>query len=171
MTGVAALFVRARSVYSDLADCWDEQRDARRFPFDRPVVAHPPCRGWGKLRHMAKASPGELELAFFALRAVRRCGGVLEHPWTSGFWSAAGISKTGERDGWGGLLVPVRQSAWGHRAEKWTGLYFVRCGPLVEPVFVEPASHLVEYMGRAERERTPADLARALVACAAGARQ
>ena len=51
---VAAMFVRADSVYKTIpgVDCWDIDRDARLWPGGCPVVAHPPCRAWGRLRHL-----------------------------------------------------------------------------------------------------------------------
>ena len=62
---VAALFVRRDSVYKKIpgVDCYDIDRDARTFPGGMPIVAHPPCRTWGKYRHRAKAPDGEHELA------------------------------------------------------------------------------------------------------------
>lgn len=159
---VAALFTRRRSVYHALgADCYDASRDARTFDLACPVVAHPPCRAWGKLRGMAKPRRDERDLAWFALWAVRHCGGVLEHPIHSRLWDEAGIYP-GCRDPFGGVLVPVDQLAWGHRAEKLTGLYCV--GTLVQPRlgFVDPLVP-VERMGAPEREATPIHLARELL--------
>lgn len=166
---VAALFTRARSVYGELgADCFDAVRDARSFDLSCPVVAHPPCRSWGKLSHFAKPRADERDLAWFALWVVRHCGGVLEHPVTSRLWKEAGI-RSGVRDAFGGLLVVVDQFAYGHRAQKRTGLYLVRCD-LVPELAWSAASVNVERMGRPERERTPPALASALY-LAAGAVQ
>lgn len=77
---VAVLFARRRSVYHTMAGCdvYCERRDARNYAGCLPVVAHPPCRAWSRLRAFAKPRPGERDLAFFALEQVRRCGGVLE---------------------------------------------------------------------------------------------
>jgi len=78
---VTVLFTQHNSIYEKLqADCWDIVRDARNYRGENPVVAHPPCRAWGQLSHMAKPRPDEKELAFFAIEQVRRVGGVLEHP-------------------------------------------------------------------------------------------
>lgn len=83
---VAVLFARADSVYKTLpgTDVWDAARDARNWPGGVPVVAHPPCRAWGRLAHMAKPKPDEKDLARWAVAQVRRFGGVLEHPAASG---------------------------------------------------------------------------------------
>ena len=84
-------------------NCWDSERDARTYPGGRPVVAHPPCRAWGRLRHLAKPRHDERELAFHALDVVRSEGGVLEHPRASSFWKRGCPSLAGRSDGlvWG----------------------------------------------------------------------
>lgn len=167
---VAALFTRERSEYQALgADCYPASRDARTFDLAAPVVAHPPCRGWGRLRHMAKPRADERDLAVWALWVVRHCGGVLEHPMCSGLWAFFGL-RPGVRDEFGGLLVPVDQAAFGHRAPKRTGLYFVRCELATLPLMwgQGPAGR-VEYMGAQERERTPRGLAAALLKAARSA--
>lgn len=162
MTRVAALFVRRMSVYRRLGcDCYDADRDARTFDLAAPVIAHPPCRAWGLLRHFAKPRDDERDLAVWAMWVVRHCGGVLEHPITSRLWGVFGL-RAGERDAFGGLLVPVDQSAWGHRARKRTGLYCV--GVEIRPRLGGVPTVTVERMGSAERERTPVELARELVA-------
>lgn len=71
---VAVLFARSDSIYKSLSDCdvWDIERDARHWPGGCPVVAHPPCRGWGRLRKLAKPTEGERELAIWAVEQVRR---------------------------------------------------------------------------------------------------
>lgn len=157
---VAALYCRADSVYRLLAgvDVWDEARDARLYSGVAPVVAHPPCRGWGRLRHLAKVRPGELELADHALSMVRRYGGVLEHPQGSRLWREAGLPRPGAPpDGFGGWSMLVNQVDWGHRALKPTLLYVCGCGP--EAVPLRPAAGVpvttVERMWRGEREATP----------------
>lgn len=74
---VAVLFARRNSIYKTLPGCdvWDIERDARLWPGGMPVVAHPPCRAWGQLRHFARPVPGERELAILAVDQVRRWGG------------------------------------------------------------------------------------------------
>lgn len=183
MKGVAVLFARSDSVYKDLngVDVWDQARDARKWPGGMPVVAHPPCRAWGQLRHMANPRPDEKELAIFAVAQVRKFGGVLEHPKASTLWPVAGLPAPGLHDAWGGWTLPIVQSWWGHRAEKATFLYIVGCVPAELPVFpmvLGEASHVIGSSGRrrdgsrlsgrpevtkAEREHTPPALAAWLV--------
>lgn len=161
---VAALFVRRDSHYLTLGcDCYDERRDALTWPGGSPVVAHPPCRGWSKLSHFSKHGPDELQLALWSIAMVRRFGGVLEHPYESRLWAAAGCGSFGIRDQFGGLLVPVYQSWWGHRAFKKSCLYVVGAVPDLPEYSPPVSSRSVEQMGRAERERTPPAFAAWLV--------
>ncbi len=139
-TDVAALFVRADSIYKGLpgVDCWDEARDARKWPGGMPCVAHPPCRGWGRLRHMSKATAAEKALGILALDFVDANGGVVEHPYDSTLWP----HTQGRR----GFLYTVDQCWWGHRARKRTSLYIVgiaaRDLPPIPLDFTEP-THIV----------------------------
>jgi len=183
---VAILFARRDSVYKTLPDCdvWDEDRDARRWPGGCPVVAHPPCRGWGQLRHLSNPVPGERELALTAVEFVRLHGGVLEHPKLSTLWSTAGLPHPGRCDDFGGWTMPVFQSWFGHRADKPTLLYIVGTRDLPPlPLALGDAPRICGSSGRrrdgtrlhsgdpgfrseitkAEREHTPIEFARWLV--------
>jgi hypothetical protein len=124
---VSVLFVRSDSVYKTLGvDCWDIERDARKWPGGNPIVAHPPCRAWGQLSHMAKPRPDEKELAIFAINMIRQHGGVLEHPRASKLWPHMNLPKGDQIDEFGGFSICVNQSWWGHLAQKKTMLYI--CG-------------------------------------------
>lgn len=178
---VAILFARADSCYKALPGCdvWDAERDARRWPGGCPVVAHPPCRAWGRLRHFAKPRQDEKALALWAVEQVRKFGGVLEHPASSTLWPAAELPAPGERDQWGGWTLPIHQHWWGHRAEKATLLYIVGCDPANVPPLpyrMDEPTHVVQsrkrtgyrpHITKAEREHTPPELAKWLVELAA----
>lgn len=129
--GVAALYVDPRGPYPALlgADrCWDEARDARTYAGPWPVVAHPPCGPWSRLRAFCTRQPREL--APIAVEQVRRWGGVLEHPASSTLWREYRLPPPGGLpDEYGGWSVEVDQCAWGHRARKRTWLYVVGTKP------------------------------------------
>jgi hypothetical protein len=180
MSQVAVLFARADSVYKALPGCdvWDEQRDARRWAGGHPLVAHPPCRLWAKLRQFAKATDPAAErmLAVQAVQAVQAYGGVLEHPAESTLWAHCGLPTPGRApDAFGGWTAEIRQCDWGHKAEKRTWLYIVGCHPddlpamppRAEPVgVIKPqrgVPRTLKIVTKAEREHTPPDLARWLV--------
>lgn len=121
---VAVLFARKDSVYKSLPGCdvWDIERDARLWPGGLPIVAHPPCRTWGRLRHFAKAPEGESELALWVIEQIHKYGGVLEHPAGSLLWATANLPKPGEVDE-RGFTLWISQFWFGHRADKPTWLY------------------------------------------------
>ena len=172
MTGVAALFVRKISHYKAMpgVDAFDIDRDALTWRGGSPGVFHPPCRGWGRLRGQSKHSAAELDLGRWSMVMCRRFGGVVEHPACSGLWAASGCLSYGLRDCYGGVLIPVMQGWFGHRAPKRTSLYLVGV-PVPELPFSEVDSvGRVAYMGRAERERTPEKFAQWLVELARSAR-
>lgn len=125
MRTVAALYVDPRGPYPSMpgVECWDEQRDARNYAGPHPVVAHPPCGPWGKLSHFSRQDPSGGPAA---VAAVRRWGGVLEHPVGSKLWRHCELPYPGELpDPWRGYTVLVEQVAWGHCTRKPTLLYIV----------------------------------------------
>lgn len=125
---ISVLFARRDSIYKTLdCDVWDADRDALRWPGGNPIVAHPPCRAWGQLRHFANPLPGEKELALWAVDQVRKWGGVLEHPERSHLWPEKNLPKPGATDQYGGFTLIVDQYWWGHRARKRTRLYVCGC--------------------------------------------
>lgn len=172
-TMISVLFTRQDSNYKALpdVDVWDVERDARTWPGGNPVVAHPPCRAWGRLRHFAKPRPDEKALALFAVDQVRKWGGVLEHPASSTLWPAAGLPAPGQRDEFGGFTLGVNQHWWGHRAEKATLLYICGVDPRnipPVPLRLDEPTHVVQsrkrsdhrpHISKAEREHTPPDFA------------
>ena len=134
---ITALFVQPDGCYIglDCIDPWDEQRDARLYDGDNPVIAHPPCQLWGKMARVNYARWGgehnkpENDQGCFesALDSVNRCGGVLEHPAQTYAFAKYGINKPNgigwcrSGDGW---VCEVWQSAYGHKANKATWLYY-----------------------------------------------
>ncbi len=196
MTTVAALFVDPQGVYPRLLgpeQCWDASRDARTYAGPWPVVAHPPCQLWVNLaavnfkryggEHNRPGNDGGCFAA--ALAAVRRWGGVLEHPAFSNAWAAHGIlrlhpgtgwRKRGAGD-WETWVCEVWQSAYGHKARKRTWLYYVgHRAPAELDWSRKPGTHQCGWfdrkkptLGKKEASETPEALARALIALAKGA--
>ena len=142
----AALFVQPDGCYAGLPhiDAWPEHRDARLYAGDLPVVAHPPCQLWGAMASVNYArwggdhnKPGNDNGCFAsALQSVVRCGGVLEHPAKSRAFAAHGIPKPAgigwKRVGLHEWVCEVWQSAYGHRANKATWLYYHGMNPPFE---------------------------------------
>jgi hypothetical protein len=139
---VAALFVASGGVYGDVPDveAWDEARDARKYAGPWPVVAHPPCSRWCRLAGLVEARWGHKRgddggCFAAALAAVRKWGGVLEHPAYTDAWQAFGLTVPCV-DGWqreldGGWVAHVEQGRYGHPAKKATWLY--ACGIVTPP--------------------------------------
>jgi hypothetical protein len=132
---VAALFVAKGGVYEGLPDVefWGlPDRDARKYAGPHPVVAHPPCARWCRLAGFVEKVHGHKKgddggCFAAAISAVRRFGGVIEHPAYSDAFAAHGISPP-LRGGWqrsidGGRVCHVEQWHYGHRAKKATWLY------------------------------------------------
>jgi hypothetical protein len=138
MSNVAVLFADPLGTYSEFENCdiWGIDRDARMYHGNSPVIAHPPCQRWGSLAYVNYSrwggehnKPGNDGGCFeSALNNVKRCGGVLEHPKSSRAWDAFGIERPwpnvwlGTNGGW---TCEVWQSAYGHRANKSTWLFYV----------------------------------------------
>jgi hypothetical protein len=134
-TTVAVLYAYADGPYSGLpgVDVWDEGRDARLYPGPHPVVAHPPCSRWCRLAGLVEARWGHRRgedggCFASALAAVRRWGGVLEHPAYSDAWRAFDLPRPHRAGGWqrgtcGGWSAHVEQGRYGHAAKKATWLY------------------------------------------------
>lgn len=138
MIKISALFVQSDGVYANdkNIDAWPIERDARKYDGDNPVIAHPPCQLWGKMARVNYSRwggehnrPGNDGGCFAsALASVNRCGGVLEHPAMTYAWVEHGLKKPVRNqwiesgDGW---VCEVWQSAYGHKANKATWLYYV----------------------------------------------
>lgn len=179
---IAALYIDPRGPYPAMSgvDSWDVTRDARRYGGPWPIVAHPPCGPWGRLRKFCHRQ--DRDLAPLAVTQVRRWGGVLEHPRDSLLWGACDMPRPGQSDAWGWTMF-VEQVAWGHPCTKPTWLYFVG----VDRVIVEatrreggrathdvhqrrgPTAERLVYASAQIRRRSPRPFAEWLVACAATA--
>lgn len=169
---VAALYVMEDGPYIGLdgVDPWGVSRDARSYTGPHPVVAHPPCARWGRYWHGGPSARVRRELGDddgcfqAALHAVRRWGGVLEHPEASHAWTAFGLRRPPKSGGWhpAGDLVGwtccVEQGHYGHRARKATWLYAchvdvpeLKWGPAESVARLDQDYHSAEERRRAVR--------------------
>lgn len=137
-TVIAALFVQEGGAYYGLptVDPWDKARDARTYAGPHSVVAHPPCQLWVNFAALnfkryggEHNRPGNDNGCFAAaLAAVRRWGGVLEHPAFTNAWAAHNLTPPAtvgwQRSICGGWVCEVWQSAYGHKARKRTWLFY-----------------------------------------------
>lgn len=190
---IAALFVEKDGAYFNLpgVDPWDVSRDARLYKGPYPVIAHPPCQLWGPFAPVNYArwggehnKPGNDGGCFAsALRSVVEFGGVLEHPFTSKAWKTHGV-EIPAAPGWHryGLhewTCQVWQSAYGHRANKATGLLYVGDSRPFDLDWKRPVgSHQIGYhdqrgavrnkptVGKKEASATPPAFRDALIALA-----
>lgn len=135
---VAALYVMPGGPYYGLegVEPWGlPERDAREYAGPWRVVAHPPCERWGRYWGGAPLTfprliKGNDDGCFgAALEAVRRWGGVLEHPEGSWAWPFYSLVRPPRFGGWVaagdgvGWTCCVEQGHYGHRARKATWLY------------------------------------------------
>lgn len=182
---VAVLFVEPWGSYAgDLwhrpdVELWYRAKDARRYVGPHPVVAHPPCARWCRMAGVVEArygiARGEDGGCFeSALAAVRRWGGVLEHPAWSDAWKAFDLPSPDPDGGWlrgecGGSVCHVEQGNYGHRARKATWLYAHHVDPIPDLVWGRSSAtrwaswagnhnrgKVVERLSKRERNATPA---------------
>lgn len=191
---IAALYVATGGCYYGLPDVdpWDRTRDARAYAGPWPVVAHPPCARWCRLAGLVEKRWGHKRgddggCFAAAISAVRKWGGVLEHPAYSDAWPAFDLPpppKTcWQRAFCGGWVCHVEQVHYGHRARKPTWLYAhgtdlpalrwgtgtAWCSPGASPKVANYKPH--DYMGKRERSATPLPFRDLLISIARTAEQ
>jgi len=123
---ISVLCVKENSIYNEIPnlDLWGKYRNAYNFKGTTPVIAHPPCQQWSRLRYFSRANKEEKDLAHFCLEQVRKNGGILEHPHGSNFFKEAGIRPT----------ISINQSWFGFSCKKTTLLYFHHYRPIAHPL-------------------------------------
>ncbi len=126
---IPVLFVHNRSNYKKLGtfDCYDEKRNALTYTGSSPVIAHPPCRTFSRLRAFTTAPVEEKKLAYWAVDLVRKQGGIIEHPYDSQLWKDIDAPKPGTYDKYGGFTLVFDQYDFGYYTRKRTRLYIVGC--------------------------------------------
>ena len=170
---ISALYVTKTSVYHRLpVDAYDIDRDARTAQPTAQVIAHPPCRAWGRLRQFAKPRPDEQDLARHAVSLVRRHGGVVEHPAHSTLWADQQLPLPNTQpDRYGGWTLALNQYNLGHAALKPTWLYIVgstHYPPIParrgQPTHaIRNGNKTLPLLSKEDRENTPRPFARWLI--------
>ncbi len=175
---ITVLFCQEDSIYKSfpVCDVWDEKRNALNFNELIPIIAHPPCRKFSRMRGLSTAPEVEKELAYFAAHHIKKYGGILEHPAFSILWKEANLPNPGEIDKFGGFTLVISQFWFGHKADKLTWLYIVGLKEgdlppipfaLGEPLFTCSLSHVERpakpEIPKRERSATPRKFAEWLI--------
>ena len=174
---IPVLFTRKNSIYLKLpfTDVYDINRDALSYSGSSPVIAHPPCRGWSRLRRFSNHTEDEKNLARWTVKLIQVTGGVLEHPECSSLWKDMNLPFGNSLDQYGGWTLSIDQKWFGHRARKRTWLYIVGISPRQIPSYplsFDATTHVVargrRYTGKKElskaaRESTPIGFAKWLL--------
>ncbi len=127
-------------------DIYTQERDMLNFNFDAPVIAHPPCAQWSRLRTFAKHDSEVKALAFLCKLAVDKCGGIVEHPHGSLFMR--------KHIGYG-KCISVNQHWFGFRAKKSTLLYCNKVTLLSHPLsFDLPTCNNISHANKCVRSRS-----------------
>jgi hypothetical protein len=141
---ISVLFAETDGVYfnDDRIDPWDIKRNAMLYKGNKPVIAHPPCKRWGRYWSGGPSSKTKLlkgddnNMFAHSLWVVRTFGGIIEHPEASHAWSWFGLNKPPKKGEWvkadnyGGLTCCVEQGHYGHKARKATWLYINKIKPI-----------------------------------------
>lgn len=121
---VSVLCVAENSNYFQYdLDLWTKQRNAYNFNSNNPIIAHPPCAQWSRLKGLANYNELEKQLGSFCYEKIISNGGILEHPLESSLWKYLNIKPT----------VNCQLNWFGFPAVKKTGLFIYGYEPLPPP--------------------------------------
>lgn len=131
MNDIAVLCAHQKSHYYEIPglDIYDETRDCRTFKGGMPVIVHPPCAQWSRMKAFATKDQEVKNLAYFCLDKLKECGGIFEHPHGSDVWKELDWPK-------GGKFIQVDQHWWGFPARKRTTLFFYKVSTNTTPAKV-----------------------------------
>jgi len=178
---IAILCAQRKSVYNHFTrlminshlidiEIYDKKRDANSFTGGMAVIAHPPCRLWGKLLPFVKIEPllriKEKELGRFCVNAVIENGGILEQPFDSKLFYEMKLPHGGMANSLG-FTLEIPQRMFGHYMIKNTWLFFSKIEHSeIEPI--QPVIHgkplkSIQRLSHRQRESTPYSLAEWLI--------
>lgn len=163
-TKVPVLFVHSKSNYKLVPgfDCYDENRDALNYTDSNPVIAHPPCRLWSRLKGLSTAPASEKNLAVWSINLVRLVGGIVEHPYDSQLWKHIDCPGVGVFDKFGGTSFVFDQFDFGYYVRKRTRIYIVGLNSLSElprlNLRFEPVTRKFDNLSPKQRSETTPEL-------------
>jgi len=128
---IAILCVDESSNYYQLSkkynlDIYSASRSMLLFNDSCPVICHPPCAQWSRLKNFAHVNDELKKLAPLCYDIVNSNGGILEHP------SGTSLFKTVKADT--NKILSVDQHWWNFPARKRTYLYFHKVKPISFPL-------------------------------------
>lgn len=135
-----------------------------------PVIAHPPCRLWGKLKQFVEIQPllrkEERELGRFCVRAVIKEGGILEQPFDSELFYDMKLPLGGAINSLG-FTLEMPQRMFGHYMIKNTWFFFSKIEyedlePLLPALHGKPLKS-IQRLSHKQRDATPYRLAKWLI--------
>jgi hypothetical protein len=156
---ISVLCIQKDSNYLQIPnlDLWDYVRNAYNFCGDNPVICHPPCQQWSRLKAFAKEDKLEKELALFCWEKIQVNGGIFEHPLGSSFFKFVNADRK--------KMFVVHQSWWGFPARKPTILYFNNFSPLATPISFDAIQTTVDKIAYRSRSKMPLNFCKWLVSC------
>ena len=154
---IPVLFTEPNSNYKlfENLDAYNLERNAFTYSDRLPLIAHPPCRLFSRLRTFSNAPVQEKKCAYFALSQIRQFGGILEHPRSSLLWKTGNFDLSGNIDNYGGFLRSVNLSWFGFPCEKKTMLYFVGINPSQLPAFPLSFDAITHQISSSKRKSLP----------------
>jgi hypothetical protein len=127
-------------------DLWNAERNVYLFNSGNPVIAHPPCAQWGKLKYFAKENQLEKKLAIWCFELVLMNGGIFEHPEGSTIFKYMGYKPT----------MSVNLNWFGSPFKKTTYLFFNRFKPAAFPLNFDAITQKVQDVScKNDRNKTP----------------
>lgn len=128
-------------------DLFTKERDGFLFDGDSPLIAHPPCAQWSKIRGLSKPDKKEKDFATFCWDLVNRNGGIFEHPVGSSFFKYVNADKR--------KLYKIDQRHFGFEATKATILYCHNVELMPQPLDFTPPTKRVDQLAYKKRSLMP----------------
>lgn len=159
---IPVLFTNVISNYNNdnRFEPYNINNDAMNFNDNRPLIAHPPCRLWSKLKGLSTAPQHERGLAYHALYLVYKNGGILEHPYPSDLWNQTGLLTTKLKKNH--ILLKINQGNFGLEIRKPTLLFIngLTHNQLPDYPFMENPKiyQKIENLKKDKRSETPPQL-------------